>query len=69
MGLVAAILVQNVLKYTLSFGKVSYYLGYNAMADFFPTWPMRPNPACTDRNCRERQTQYVLHSQQRVEIE
>jgi hypothetical protein len=28
------------------------------MADFFPTWRMRPNPACTDRCCRERQAQY-----------
>ena len=26
MGLVAAMLVQNTLKHTLSFGKVSYYL-------------------------------------------
>lgn len=38
MGLVAAMLVQNVLKYTLSFGQVSYYLGYNSMSDFFPKY-------------------------------
>lgn len=58
MGMVAAMLVQNVLKYTLEFGRVSYYLGYNAMDDFFPTWPMRPNPHCTSSRCVELQTQY-----------
>ncbi len=51
MGLVAAMLVQNVLKFTLNFGTVSYYLGYNSMSDFFPTWPMRPNPQCTNKFC------------------
>eukprot|EP00466_Bigelowiella_natans_P007011 jgi/Bigna1/92265/estExt_fgenesh1_pm.C_100020 len=51
MSLVAAILVQNVLKFTLNFGQVSYYLGYNALKDFFPTWPMRPNPSCTSKAC------------------
>ena len=58
MGLIAAILVQNVLKYTLNFGKVGYYLGYNSLSDFFPTWPMRPNPACTSSICRARQSEY-----------
>lgn len=58
MGLVAAMLVQNVLKYTLSFGQVSYYLGYNSLSDFFPKWPMRCNPNCADATCRQRQEQY-----------
>jgi ubiquitin-like modifier-activating enzyme 5 len=58
MGLVAALLVQNVLKYTLEFGQVSYYLGYNAMKDFFPTWPMRPNPNCQSTICRQRQVEF-----------
>lgn len=58
MGLVAAMLIQNVLKYTLNFGKVSYYLGYNSMSDFFPTWAMNPNPECTDRNCKKLQEKY-----------
>nr|XP_058137196.1 ubiquitin-like modifier-activating enzyme 5 [Dasypus novemcinctus] len=31
MGVVAGILVQNVLKFLLGFGTVSFYLGYNAM--------------------------------------
>jgi len=58
MGLVAAMLVQNVLKHTLKFGRVSYYLGYNSLSDFFPTWPMKCNPVCADAKCRERQAQY-----------
>lgn len=58
MGLVAALLVQNVLKYTLQFGQVSYYLGYNAMKDFFPTWPMRPNPSCLASHCCELQKKH-----------
>lgn len=58
MGCVSALLVQNVLKYTLSFGSVSYYLGYNALKDFFPKWPMRCNPACADGHCLQRQKEY-----------
>lgn len=55
MGLVAALLVQNVLKYLLGFGQVSYYLGYSAMKDFFPSDVMRPNPECSNRHCRLQQ--------------
>ncbi|XP_035405722.1 ubiquitin-like modifier-activating enzyme 5 isoform X2 [Cygnus atratus] len=58
MGVVAGILVQNVLKYLLNFGTVSYYLGYNAMQDFFPTMAMKPNPQCSDQNCRKQQEIY-----------
>uniref|UniRef100_A0A7S2TYR0 THIF-type NAD/FAD binding fold domain-containing protein n=1 Tax=Lotharella oceanica TaxID=641309 RepID=A0A7S2TYR0_9EUKA len=58
MGLVSALLVQNVLKYVLNFGSVSYYLGYNALKDFFPTWPMRPNPTCTNTACRKCQAKH-----------
>lgn len=47
-------------RYTLNFGKVSYYLGYNAMEDFFPTWPMRPNPVCTNKQCVKLQTKYAV---------
>ena len=47
------------LRYTLKFGKVGYYLGYNALSDFFPTWPMRPNPVCTSNVCRQRQQQHA----------
>ncbi|CAI5742426.1 unnamed protein product [Peronospora destructor] len=55
MGLVAALLVQNVLKYLLGFGQVSYYLGYSAMKDFFPSDMMRPNPECSNAQCRKQQ--------------
>ncbi|XP_056155533.1 ubiquitin-like modifier-activating enzyme 5 isoform X2 [Lampris incognitus] len=58
MGVVAGILVQNVLKYLLKFGTVSYYLGYNAMQDFFPTMAMKANPQCDDRHCRRQQEEY-----------
>ncbi|XP_028612612.1 ubiquitin-like modifier-activating enzyme 5 isoform X1 [Grammomys surdaster] len=58
MGVVAGILVQNVLKFLLKFGSVSFYLGYNAMQDFFPTMLMKPNPQCDDKNCRKQQEEY-----------
>ncbi|CAJ0923239.1 unnamed protein product [Ranitomeya imitator] len=100
MGVVAGILVQNVLKadkvrlcwsrsvktrrgrhrkkigrtgprrpsdrtapgYLLNFGTVSYYLGYNAMQDFFPTMTMKPNSSCDDRYCRHQQEAYKVRS-------
>lgn len=55
MGIVAGLLVQNTLKYLLHFGTVTPYLGYNALDDFFPTYPMKPNPECGDSFCRRRQ--------------
>ncbi|XP_003699230.1 ubiquitin-like activating enzyme 5 [Megachile rotundata] len=64
MGIVAGFLVQNTLKYLLNFGEVSYYLGYNAMQDFFPKMTLRPNPNCDDRYCRERQQEYALKPKQ-----
>lgn len=60
MGVVAGILVQNVLKYLLNFGTVSFYLGYNAMQDYFPTMSMKPNPSCSDRYCMQRQEEFKL---------
>lgn len=65
MGVVAGILVQNVLKYLLGFGTVSHYLGYNAMQDFFPTMAMKPNPQCDDRHCRKRQDEYKRREAER----
>ncbi|KAK3881892.1 hypothetical protein Pcinc_013691 [Petrolisthes cinctipes] len=58
MGIVAGMLVQNVLKFLLNFGTVSYYLGYNALSDFFPTMIVRPNPQCEDSWCKKRQAEY-----------
>lgn len=58
MGIVAGFLVQNTLKYLLKFGSVSYYLGYNAMQDFFPSMTLKPNPACEEKICHQRQREY-----------
>ncbi|XP_011879158.1 PREDICTED: ubiquitin-like modifier-activating enzyme 5 [Vollenhovia emeryi] len=58
MGIVAGFLVQNTLKFLLKFGKVSHYLGYNAMEDFFPIMTLRPNPNCDDAHCKQRQKEY-----------
>ncbi|XP_048030279.1 ubiquitin-like modifier-activating enzyme 5 isoform X1 [Megalobrama amblycephala] len=58
MGVVAGLLVQNVLKFLLGFGTVSYYLGYNAMQDFFPSMAMKANPQCDDTHCRRQQDEY-----------
>ncbi|KYN40892.1 Ubiquitin-like modifier-activating enzyme 5 [Trachymyrmex septentrionalis] len=59
MGIVAGFLVQNTLKFLLKFGKISHYLGYNAMEDFFPTMTLRPNPNCDDEYCKQRQKEYL----------
>lgn len=59
MGIVAGMLVQNTLKYLLSFGTVSDYLGYNALIDFFPKMSLKPNPTCDDRFCVERQKEFA----------
>lgn len=48
------------LRYLLKFGTVSYYLGYNAMQDFFPTMAMKANPQCNDRHCRVQQEEYKV---------
>eukprot|EP00051_Salpingoeca_urceolata_P009017 m.110690 g.110690 ORF g.110690 m.110690 type:complete len:404 (-) comp16069_c0_seq4:169-1380(-) len=55
MGITAGLLVQNALKYMLKFGQVSSYLGYNALSDFFPSYPMKPNPTCSLNFCVQRQ--------------
>jgi ubiquitin-like modifier-activating enzyme 5 len=55
IGIIAGLLVQNTLKYLLSFGAVSNYLGYSAMKDFFPIMTLRPNPTCNDTFCLKQQ--------------
>lgn len=66
MGVVAGFLVQNVLKYLLKFGKVSYYLGYNALEDFFPTMTLKPNPDCDDSFCKQRQKEFSEKVQEKA---
>jgi ubiquitin-like modifier-activating enzyme 5 len=53
MGIIAGFLSQTVLKALLKFGNVSSFLGYNAFDDFFPKYPLTPNPECTEARCRE----------------
>ncbi|GIY93116.1 ubiquitin-like modifier-activating enzyme 5 [Caerostris extrusa] len=69
MGVVAGFLVQNVLKYLLKFGKVSDYLGYNALDDYFPTMSLQPNPDCDDSMCRSRRKEYLLNKKDEVIVE
>jgi ubiquitin-like modifier-activating enzyme 5 len=60
MGIVAGFLVQNALKYLLKFGKVSHYLGYNALLDYFPTMCLKPNETCSDSFCVKRQKEFQV---------
>jgi hypothetical protein len=53
-------LIIILLRYLLKFGSVTYYLGYNALKDFFPTMTMKPNPVCEDTNCVLRQKEYQV---------
>jgi len=69
MGVVAGFLVQNVLKYLLKFGDVSYYLGYNALQDFFPSMAMKPNPQCDDQSCLRHQQSYKAKEAAKPQIE
>ncbi|PAA84118.1 hypothetical protein BOX15_Mlig033309g3, partial [Macrostomum lignano] len=55
MGIVAGLLVQATLKLLLGFGRVSPYLGYSAMTDFFPVESLKPNPDCAEPACQRRQ--------------
>eukprot|EP01130_Rhizamoeba_saxonica_P003351 TRINITY_DN141_c0_g1_i1.p1 TRINITY_DN141_c0_g1~~TRINITY_DN141_c0_g1_i1.p1 ORF type:complete len:506 (+),score=144.48 TRINITY_DN141_c0_g1_i1:163-1518(+) len=59
MSVTSAFLIQNTLKFLLGFGDVSYYLGYNAMKDFFPSYVMRPNETCRNKHCVQRQKEYA----------
>lgn len=61
MAIVAGLLAQNSLKHLLEFGHVGYYVGYNAMKDYFPTMIMRPNESCSNAFCRIRQHQFKEH--------
>jgi len=50
------------LRYLLKFGKVSQYVGYNALSDYFPSMELRPNPQCSNSHCRlqqERHQEYL----------
>ena len=51
MGIIAGFLAQNALKYLLGFGEPALFLGYDALNDFFPKYPLVPNQECTDKEC------------------
>lgn len=69
MGIVAGFLVQNSLKYLLDFGEVTYYLGYSALKDFFPTMKMKPNPVCDDTFCCLRQQEFLAREAKNPKVE
>lgn len=42
----------------LGFGQISWYLGYNALSDFFPSMMIKPNPSCSDNFCMNQQVKF-----------
>jgi ubiquitin-like modifier-activating enzyme 5 len=46
------------LRQLLGFGSVSYYLGYNALQDFFPRDKLKPNDECANKWCVQRSREY-----------
>ena len=58
MGLIAGLLAQNLLKYFLNFGEVSYLQSYNALLNFFDDSILLPNPQCNDENCVKMQKDF-----------
>jgi ubiquitin-like modifier-activating enzyme 5 len=59
-GIIAGLLVQNSLKYLLSFGVVAQYLGYSSLKDFFPQMAIRPNPGCLNELCGSAQAEHQV---------
>lgn len=54
------ILVQNVLKFLLGFGRPSTFLGWESLEDYFTTLRLRPNDQCADAWCCTRQVRAEL---------
>lgn len=42
----------------MGFGTISWYLGYNALSDFFPSMMIKPNPNCNDQFCLKQQEEF-----------
>jgi ubiquitin-like modifier-activating enzyme 5 len=59
MGIIAGLLAQNLLKYQLNFGEVSYLLSYNAFLNYFDNSILLPNPTCNDDICVKRQKEFA----------
>jgi ubiquitin-like modifier-activating enzyme 5 len=63
MGVIAGLLAHNALKHLLGFGRVSFVLGYNSLADhFYSEALLRPNPGCTSEGCRRAQADALAAS-------
>lgn len=58
MGIIAGLLAQNLLKYALNFGEVSYLLSYNAFLNYFDNFMLLPNSSCNDTNCVKLQERF-----------
>jgi ubiquitin-like modifier-activating enzyme 5 len=58
MGIIAGLLAQNLLKFLLNFGEVSYLLSYNAFLNFFDNSILLPNSTCNDDNCVKLQKEF-----------
>ena len=54
----------------MNFGTPSDYLGYNALEDFFPQVPVKPNPECDENHCKKRQKEYqeLMEKKQREQV-
>jgi ubiquitin-like modifier-activating enzyme 5 len=57
MGIIAGLLAQNLLKYLLNIGEVSYLLSYNAFLNYFDNSILLPSPTCNDDRCLELQSE------------
>lgn len=58
MGIIAGLLAQNLLKYSLNFGEVAYLLSYNAFVNFFDNFELQPSSTCNDDNCVKLQEKF-----------
>jgi ubiquitin-like modifier-activating enzyme 5 len=58
MGIVAGLLVQNVLKFVLNFGELTYLQSYNSLKNYFSDSILLPNDDCIDVNCIKNQNNY-----------
>lgn len=56
-------------RYLLKFGQTTHYLGYSALTDFFPTMQLKPNTACDDSFCRERQREVAARPKPEISVE
>ena len=48
--------------YLLKFGKVSQYVGYSALSDYFSSMELRLNTQCSNSHCRLQQEKYQTRS-------